>query len=133
MRWSFLSTEHWSDHTWTSGSNSGLPSTRETWTNWREFNILRDMERVQQITKKIVKGLEHLSYKKKMREPEPASLEKKMLRLDPTKEYKYLKEIKWIRGKHYSECCLVTGQEATGTKWKVGNSKWTWEKTSSLQ
>lgn len=44
------------------------------------------------MTKKIVKGLEHLSYKKNMREPEQVSLEKKMLRLDLTKEYKYLKE-----------------------------------------
>lgn len=50
------------------------------------------MERVQQITKKMVKRQEHLSYKEKMRELELFSSEKKMLRLDFTKEYEYLKE-----------------------------------------
>lgn len=40
----------------------------------------------------MMKGLEHLSYKKRMRELELLHLEKKMVRVDLTKEYKYLKE-----------------------------------------
>lgn len=40
----------------------------------------------------MVKRQEHLSYKEKMRELELFSSEKKMLRLDFTKEYEYLKE-----------------------------------------
>ena len=35
-RWPFLSTQQWWGHTWSTGSSSGLPSTREAWTYWSE-------------------------------------------------------------------------------------------------
>ena len=35
-RWSFPSALHWWGHTWSMVSSVGLPSTRETWTDWRE-------------------------------------------------------------------------------------------------
>ena len=36
--WSFPSAWHWWGRSWSAGSRSGLPSTRETWTYWRESN-----------------------------------------------------------------------------------------------
>ena len=37
-RWSCPAAQHWWGHTWSAGSNSGLPSASETWTYWRESN-----------------------------------------------------------------------------------------------
>lgn len=42
----------------------------------------------------MVKGLEHLTYKKRLRELEALNLEKRQLRGDLINVYKYLREVK---------------------------------------
>lgn len=37
-KWAFPSTQNWWGHTWSVGSSSGLPSTRDKWICWREHS-----------------------------------------------------------------------------------------------
>ena len=79
-----------------------------------------------------MRGLEHLSYEERLREPSLFSLKKRRLRGDLTNVYKYL-----MGGCQEDEARLIwvvpsdkTG--VMGTTWSIEISTWTWGRTSSL-
>ena len=119
-KWSFPSTQHWWDHTSSTGSSSGLLSTWETCTYWKEsmahkgpWRGLRDWS-----TSQMRIGWELGLF----------SLEKRRLQSGGGKSHQCTETPKRRVQKrlcHALQWCLVTGPEGTGTNWNTEGSLWT--------